>query len=79
MKRPPAGQYYGELATKGVRFVATGEFREPKAGEHFLSSSIVTAYLAKQALSQKYWIAKAVQLETCPCCQGTGKVVKADQ
>jgi hypothetical protein len=79
--RAPQGVYFGEFAqtygpkATSVRFVATGEFREPKAGEHYLSGAEITAYIAKNTLSTKYWIAKAVRMVTCPCCKGTGKTI----
>lgn len=79
--KPPNGIYFGEFAREygpkatSVRFVATGEFREPKAGEHYLSGAIVTAYIAPNTLETKYWIARAVRLQPCSHCDGSGKVV----
>lgn len=40
---------------------ATGEFREPKAGEWFLSGAIVEGYYAPNDLSTKYHIAEPVK------------------
>jgi len=83
MNRPPSGIYFGEYAVErgpqatAVRFVATGEFREPKKGEHYLSGAIITAYIAPNTLTQKFWIARAVRLEPCQHCGGTGKVIAA--
>ncbi len=42
----------------GVRAVATGEFREPRQGEWFLSGSYIEAYRAENDLSTAYNIAR---------------------
>ena len=44
-------------------FVKAGEYREPKRGEYFLSGAIVQAYKAPNDLSQKYDIAKKVNVK----------------
>jgi hypothetical protein len=41
----------------------TGEFREPKAGEWYLSGAIVTAYRAPNDLTQKFHIATVVKIK----------------
>ena len=38
-------------------YQATGEFRPPKKGEHYLSGAIVEVYDAPNDLSQPFWIA----------------------
>ena len=43
---------------RALRGTATGEFREPKAGEWYLSGAVVHAYKAPNDLSSKYWIAQ---------------------
>lgn len=50
------------LQRKDVKAVPTGEFREPKAGEWFLSGAIIEAYRhnGPATLSTKYHIAKLV-------------------
>jgi hypothetical protein len=54
------------LDNKGDRivFVASGEFREPEAYEYFFSGAPITAYLATQNLTTKYWIAVPVAIKT---------------
>jgi len=42
----------------GVRAVATGEFREPRKGEWFLSGSYIEAYRAENDLPTAYHIAR---------------------
>ena len=42
----------------GVRVVATGEFRQPRKGEWFLSGSYIEAYRAENDLPTAYHIAK---------------------
>ena len=44
----------------GIRAMATGEIREPRKGEWFLSGAIVEAYRANNDLSIAYNIAKLV-------------------
>jgi len=47
-----------------VRAKATGEFREPKAGEWYLSGAIVEAYRAPYDLTNsQYHIAKLVRVK----------------
>lgn len=46
---------------KNIKAKMTGEFREPKAGEWFLSGGIVEAYFARHNLKAKYHIAKLVK------------------
>lgn len=61
----PKGLYPGALPNNitlpksGIKFKATGEFRAPKAGEHYLSGAIIQAYRASQDYSEamRYWIA----------------------
>lgn len=42
--------------------MATGEMREPRKGEWFLSGAIIEAYRAQNDLSSAYNIAKLVVL-----------------
>jgi hypothetical protein len=49
---------------KRIAAIKTGEFREPKAGEWFLSGAIVEAYRANNDLLTKYHIAKLILTET---------------
>jgi hypothetical protein len=49
-----------------IRFRWNGEKRPPKAGEWYLSGSIITAYKAQSDLSYPYHIAEAVEV-TCTC------------
>lgn len=70
----PKATYPGsEFGSK--RYQWTGEKRPPKAGEWYLSGSVITAYKAKGDISYPYHIAKEVELKACPCCNGSGKVV----
>lgn len=46
-----------------LRAVFTGEYRNPKAGEWFLSGAKIEAYLAKKDLSTPYHIARLVRVE----------------
>jgi hypothetical protein len=50
---------------KSIMAMPTGEFREPKKGEWYLSGAIVEAYKARNDLTTKYWIAKRVKVEEC--------------
>jgi hypothetical protein len=54
--RYPAGE---GLRTR--RFVRTGEFREPRAGEWYLSGAIPEAWRAPNALSTKFHILRQVE------------------
>ena len=47
-----------------VMAVKTGEFREPKSGEWYLSGAIPEAYKTRNQLSTKYHIMKIVRVET---------------
>jgi len=47
-----------------IVFIASGEFREPKAGEYFFSGGPISAWYARQDLITKYWIAIPVVVET---------------
>jgi len=46
-----------------VKAIKSGEFREPKKGEWFISGAIPEAYYAPNDLTQKYHIAKFVKIE----------------
>lgn len=48
---------------RDARGVLTGEHREPKKGEWYLSGAIPTAYKARNDLSSKYGIVKLVKIE----------------
>ncbi len=56
---PPKGIYHGEHPRTFYTFYkATGEFRKPKRGEHYLSGAVITAYRAPNDLSTAFWIAE---------------------
>lgn len=51
-------QTFVRHGSNGLQFFkASGEFREPKKGEFYLSGSIVEVWLAQNDLGTKYWIA----------------------
>ncbi len=59
----PEELYNLEVSDKvGIRAMATGEMREPRKGEGFLSGAIIEAYRAYNDLSSEYNIAKLVVL-----------------
>lgn len=77
--RAPRGLFPGEFSfsvrpDRDIRYRATGEYRQPRRGEFFLSGAIITAYRAPNDLSTPYWIAEPVRLVACSHCGGTGKV-----
>jgi hypothetical protein len=45
-----------------IVFIASGELREPKAGEYFFSGGKITAWYARNDLLTKYWIAVPVEM-----------------
>ena len=47
-----------------VHVVRTGEFREPKRGEWYLSGAIPAGYRATNDLSTKYHIVRLVKTQT---------------
>lgn len=55
-------QYAGFYGKRNHVATATGEFREPKRGELFISGAIPEAYKATNDLKQKYHIAKDVNI-----------------
>lgn len=63
----PSATYPGEGWGK-MRYQWTGEKRPPKAGEYYLSGSVITAYKSLGDMSYPYHIAKAVDPKPCPCC-----------
>jgi hypothetical protein len=66
---------YGTYPGPGFsRFRWTGEKRPPRAGEYYLSGSIIAAHQTTGNLSYPYHIAERVTLVTCPACKGYGKV-----
>lgn len=72
-RRAPRGSYPGEhahLVGGNARslFRATGEFRPPRQGEHYLSGAIVCAYRAPNDLSTPYWIAEIDPNPPCSTC-----------
>lgn len=79
MSRAPSGVYPGEFTTpKNARYYqATGEFRPPKKGEYYLSGNPILAWDAPNDFgpNMAFWIAKKVDLKTCPLCSGRGQVV----
>lgn len=72
MRKPPQGAFPGEYntATKPHMFGATGEFRPPKKGEHYLSGAVVHAYRAPNDLSTSYWIAHEVKIVKLELTEG---------
>lgn len=48
------------ISSKRDYYQATGEFRNPKRGEYYLSGAIVEAYRAPNDLSTPFWIARFV-------------------
>jgi len=54
------GQKGGHKNPPASYAIPTGEFREPKKGEYFISGAEPMAYLAYNDLSMKYHIAKIV-------------------
>lgn len=79
MPKAPQGLYTGTnrlvpINAKGIRYKATGEFRNPRKGEFFLSGAIIEAYEAWHDMTMPYWIAVKVQIKPCPRCGGTGEV-----
>jgi len=65
MSRAPLGLFEADTGgsvipigkTRHKRYIATGEFRPPRKGEHYLSGAIIFAYRAPNDLSTPYWIA----------------------
>ena len=45
-----------------VMATPTGEFREPKKGEWFLSGAVIEAYQAESDATTKYYIARLVRV-----------------
>lgn len=70
----PAGVYPGEFFSIKTRFIASGEYREPKQGEYYLSGAVIQAYRASSNLTSKYWIARQVRMVPCACCAGQGAI-----
>ena len=63
-ERQALGLIPGSSVKLYVRAKATGEFREPKAGEWYLSGAIVEAYRAPYDLTNsQYYIAKLVRVK----------------
>ena len=52
----PGGDPY--VLKKRGSFIATGEFRPPKAGEWYLSGAIIEAYKARADFTTACWIAR---------------------
>jgi hypothetical protein len=52
------------------RYIRTGEYRPPRAGEYYLSGAVPTAYRAPNDLSDHFYIMRpATPAESrCPCC-----------
>ena len=53
----------GENTMDKHRYIRTGEYREPRKGEYFLSGAIPEAYIAFNDLSVKYYILKQVKVK----------------
>lgn len=49
---------------KNYKAIRTGEFRQPKKGEYYLSGAIIEAYRADNDLLSKYYIAMVVPVLT---------------
>lgn len=52
------------ISPRDVEAVRTGEFREPKAGEWYLSGAIPTAYRARGDCGDKFHIMRIVKVKT---------------
>lgn len=70
-----AGSVPGRLAG---RFVATGEYRPPTAGEYFISGAIPEVYEARHPLTTAYHLARpATPEETrCPLCDTERRIAR---
>lgn len=66
------------LGERGARYSLTGEFRPPRAGEFYLSGAMPYVYRAPNDYGSgtAYHICRPVEMQTCPCCNGTGQTVK---
>jgi hypothetical protein len=75
--KPPNGVYPGEYTgtKRDIMYQATGEYRRPRKGEHYLSGAVITAYVAPNELGAPYWIAIAVEMVPCDHCGGTGRII----
>jgi hypothetical protein len=71
--KPPQGVFHGE---RFGMWEATGEFRVPRKGEHYLSGAVVAAYRAPCDFAEGnlYWIARQVGTTVCTYCKGIGRV-----
>ena len=58
---PLADYLYIPDRTKRMRAQWTGEFRQPKKGEWYLSGAIIEAYKAPNDLSTKFHIVRIVE------------------
>jgi hypothetical protein len=52
----------GTKSTFQIRAVATGQYRQPKAGEWYVSGAVPTAYRSPSDLSQCYHIVQLVRI-----------------
>lgn len=63
----PLGDYvphWPAVTQRDMRAVRTSDYREPKAGEWYLSGAIPTAYLAPNDLCTAYYICRLVRVES---------------
>lgn len=71
----PLGDFFPTIRRDGQGFMRrcdimaqwSGEYREPKKGEWYLSGAVVTAYKAPNDLSTKYFIATIVEVKVKTC------------
>jgi hypothetical protein len=64
-EKETGGMSFSERYRNGnIRAIRTGEFREPKRGEWYLSGAIAQGYKAPNDLNTKYHILKLVKVET---------------
>lgn len=63
-ERETGGMSFNErYARRNIRAVKTGEFRNPKRGEWYLSGAIPEGYKAQNDLSSPFHILKLVKVE----------------
>ena len=73
MPLKPTGLYRSTFSRDPLRYRASGEFRPPLRGEFYTSGAVPIAYqMLSDGCRTSYWIARAVSMETCPFCDGTG-------
>lgn len=73
MKTYPGEFSYHDIGRGAERYVSTGEHRNPRKGEFYLSGAIPCAYRAPADLDSPYHIVRPVTVaeNTCPHCHQT--------